>query len=94
MTLAQSEICETTNDNEAMLSPKQVAQRLGCSLDHALDLIHTRRLPAMNISKDVKSLRPRFRVKVEDLQRFIESRMVRPPAKKLPRRRSPYERHV
>ncbi len=78
---------------EALLTPDQVAEKLGCSKDLVLDHIHLRALPAVLISKNVRSRKPMFRVRPDDLAAFIESRMVRPPAHRLPRR-TPYERLV
>jgi hypothetical protein len=76
-----------------LLTPGQVAQVMACSPDLVHDLISSRALPAVLISQNVRSRKPRFRVRPEDLHKFIESRMVRPPARRLPRRGN-YERLV
>ena len=78
---------------EPLLTPAQVAEKLSCSKDLVLSIIHRRQLPAVLISSNVRSRKPRFRVRPEDLRQFIEARLVRPQAKRLPRR-APYERLV
>ena len=80
-------------DGPRMLTPSQVAERLSCSKDLVLDLIHAGALPAVCISKSVRSRKPVFRVCFDDVDRFVEGRMVRRPARRIVRR-PPYERIV
>lgn len=77
----------------ALLSPQQVARRLGCSVDQVRDIIRSRSLSAVNISQNPRGQRPRYRVKPEDLERFIAERTLGPVVRR-PRRRPAYTREV
>lgn len=69
-----------------MLTPPEVARRFGVASDKVLHWIHTGQLRAVNTAHDPTG-RPRFRVSVEALRQFEESRMTRPPIKRRRRRR-------
>lgn len=75
------------------LTPQQVAAVLAISDDAVIDLIYTRQLPAVLVSKSIRSRKPRYRVSPEALQLFINARMVQAPPPRQARRPA-YERHV
>lgn len=84
-------------DEATMLTPRQVGEQLGMSNDHVLDLIHAGQLRALNLSRTVRSRKPRFRVRPEDLARFLESRLTEPVSHRFAKRRQrrpSYVRHV
>jgi hypothetical protein len=95
MTRAVSQI-DTHGDTkvEPMLSPKQIGEQLGCSLNLVLDYIHRGELPAICISANPRARKRRYRVSPADLQRFIQARSVQQPVKRHRRRREPYVRYV
>ena len=66
------------------LTPKQVAERYAVSAETVAGWIRGGELPAICISSRTSTLRPRFRVARDDLERFESARRVLPPG---PRRR-------
>lgn len=76
-----------------LLTPRQVAEHLSCSSDLVIRIIHRRELAAICISKSSRSRKPRYRIRPEDLQKFIDGRYIQPPAVRQPRRGG-YVRHV
>ena len=79
---------------QPMLSPRQIAARLGCSFDIVLDFIHRGELPAICISVNPLAQKRRYRVTVADLDRFIAARSVQKPPSRPRRRRTDYRRYV
>ena len=56
-----------------MLKPKQVAKILNCSYDHALELMGSEKMKAIDIAKEGASSRM-FRITPKHLQEYIEGR--------------------
>jgi len=77
-----------------MLSPKQIAERLGCSFRLVMSYIRRGELPAICISANPLARRRSYRVSVEDLERFIKARTVQKPPSRPRRRRTDYKRYV
>jgi excisionase family DNA binding protein len=70
----------------AMLTPPQVAKRLGVSPDKILDWIRKGELHATNVAT-TRAGRPRYRISEEDLTIFQRTRQPsRPPAPPPPRK--------
>lgn len=69
-----------------LLLPREVAKRYGVSVNKILLWIHTGELGAINVAGD-RSVRPRFMVPVEAIDRFEQSRATIPPAPARKRRK-------
>jgi len=76
----------------AYLTTAETAERLRVARDHVLALIRKGDLPAINISLSTRSKRPRFRIPVADLDRFIAARSVPHRRYSRPPRRQPYRK--
>jgi len=85
---------DETTPVQPMLSPRQIATRLGCSFDIVLDFIHRGELPAICISVNPLAQKRRYRVSIVDLERFIAARSVQRPISRPRRRRADYRRYV
>jgi excisionase family DNA binding protein len=62
------------------LAPPKIAKQLSVTSERVLGWIRSGRLRAINISEGL--VKPRFRVSEDDLQAFLESLVVQPPAKR------------
>lgn len=69
-----------------MLTPPQVAKRLGVTHDKILVWIHRGEMRAVDVST-TRGGRPRYRVSEEDLEDFLDRRAVTPPPSKQRRSR-------
>ncbi|SFJ27245.1 helix-turn-helix domain-containing protein [Planctomicrobium piriforme] len=67
-------------DLTPMLKVPQVAERLGCTSQHVIDLIRSERLPASDIAKP-GATRSSFRIDEQDLTRFIAESKFKKPQK-------------
>jgi excisionase family DNA binding protein len=63
------------NEN-AMLTPPELAKRWGVAADKVLHLIHTGQLRAINLAQDPKG-RPRYRIYMREVERFEEARSTK-----------------
>lgn len=69
-----------------LLSVKEVAEYLGTRTHSVLTLIHSGELPVQDISL-TDGGKPRWRIKPEDLEAFLERRTLRiEPKRRRPRR--------
>lgn len=75
---------KTTDSLEAFLTTPEVAKLLRVSSDKVLNWIRKADLKAINISE---GNRPRYRIRREDLDLFLKSREVQPPAPRATRER-------
>ena len=73
-------------DITTMLTPPRLAKIWGVSPDKILKLINAAELRAVNLATNPKG-RPRYRISLDEIARFEESRMVKPPVPKTRRRR-------
>lgn len=73
------------NSISTMLTPPEVAARLGVEPERVIRWIRTGKLPAINLSDG--KLRPRFRVDPLDLALLEQRRAVVPAPKPIRRRR-------
>ena len=73
-------------DQVRMLTPPEVAKRWGVGADKVNFLITSGQLPAVNLVRDPKG-RPRWRVSIEEVERFEQKRSNSPPLPKQQRRR-------
>lgn len=71
-----------------LLTPPQVAEMLGVDPCTVREWIRSGELPGVNLASDTAT-RPRFRVRPEDLDAFLERRSVSPPPEPRRRRRKP-----
>lgn len=62
------------------LTVQQVAEELQTTEDSVLGWIHSSKLKASDISNG--SIRPRWRIRREDLDEFLDARRPTPPAKR------------
>jgi hypothetical protein len=69
-----------------MLTPPEVAKRWGVAADKVNHLINTGQLTAVNLACDPKG-RPRWRVSIEEVEKFEQKRSNSPPLPKQKRRR-------
>ncbi len=76
----------------AMLTPPEVAQQIGIDAEKVRTWIATGELRAVNIAERVSG-RPRWRIRPDDLEAFLESRTAAPAAPAR-RRRHPKPKHV
>ncbi len=74
-----------TEDHE-MLSPPQLARRWKVSNDKILRLINNGSLKAINFAVSPTG-RPRYRIRLSEIERFEEARTTKPPQPKQRRRR-------
>lgn len=70
----------------AKLTPAEVAKDWGISVRTVFDWINSGRLRAVNVSRNPRSRRPRYRIDPADLQDFERTREVGTP-KPAPQRR-------
>lgn len=72
-----------------LLTPKEVADRLGVSKDHVYRLITAGELPAVNIAVNPRTSRPELRIREAAVQDFLNRRPAapQPPPPPLSRRR-------
>ena len=68
------------------ITPPKLAARWGIHVVKILTWIGTGELRAMQFATD-KNGRPRYRIRLEDVEAFEQSRMVTPPADRQRRRR-------
>jgi excisionase family DNA binding protein len=71
--------------NEAFLSPPQIARRLRVKPSKVIRWIRTGELTAVDVSQK-RGGRPRWRIAVEEFERFLQARSSRKPTH-APRRR-------
>lgn len=69
-----------------MITPPELALRWGVDADKVLKLIHSGQLRAVNLAANPKG-RPRWRISMDEVERFEERRANKPPAPKPKRRR-------
>jgi excisionase family DNA binding protein len=69
------------------LTPPQFAKRLGVSEEKILTWIHSGELIAVNAAVDADGDRPRWRIALEEITRFLNARANKPPEPKPPKRR-------
>ena len=67
-------------------TPPEIAASRGIGVAKVLHFIHSGQLAAINMARDPNG-RPRFRVSIEALRAFEESRQVRPEPRPRQRRR-------
>ena len=72
---------------EQYLTPPQLAARWGVKADKVIALIHRNELKAVNLALDGNGQRPRWKISIEEVRRFEESRSNKPPEPKPKRRR-------
>ena len=78
--------------NSAMLTPPQVAERLGVSPEKVRGWIEKEKLAATNVARD-GSARPRWRIDEKDLEKFEKSRQpTKPRPAQQKRRKKPEAR--
>ena len=70
-----------TDSLEPYLTPPEIAKLLRVSLEKVVGWIRKAELKAINISE---GYRPRYRIRREDLDLFLRSREVQPPATRVP----------
>ena len=73
-----------TDSLEPYLTPPEIAELLRVSSEKVLGWIRKAELKAVNVSE---GFRPRYRIRREDLDLFLRSREVQPPAPRAPRER-------
>lgn len=71
-------------NTESLISPRTAAKRLGIGYCCFLDMIADGLIPAVNVSRNIM---PRYKIRPEDLQAFIESRMTQTKPRPARRRR-------
>lgn len=76
-----------TASGSEYLTPPQFARRLGVSEDKVLQWIHSGELRAFNAAVDADGDRPRWRISLEEIERFMEARANKPPQPKPPKKR-------
>jgi excisionase family DNA binding protein len=69
-----------------MISPPALAKKLRVHPDKIAQWIRTGELVAVNIATTPNG-RPRYKIREEEVERFLESRSTKPPAPKPKRRR-------
>lgn len=67
-------------------TPRAIAAELSCDVSKPLGWINRGELPAFNLSERIGE-RPRYKVRMEDWQDFLQRRRVQPPAPRQRRRR-------
>jgi hypothetical protein len=77
---------EATATAATTLTPPQLAARWGVSPDKVLALIHSGQLMAINLATNPRG-RPRYRLRLSEIERFEEARSTKPPPPKRRRRR-------
>ncbi len=73
-----------TDSQSTFLTPPEIAKTLRVSSEKVLGWIRKAELTAINVGNGT---RPRYRVRREDLESFLKSREVRPPAPRARRTR-------
>jgi excisionase family DNA binding protein len=76
----------TPESTRRKLTPPEVAELWGISLNSIMTWIRNGELRAINVAKIVGG-RPRYRIDVDDLENFERRRAVQPPPPRSPRRR-------
>ena len=74
-------------DLRQKMSPPKLAKQWGVSPDKIIAFIKSGELPAIDVSTNRGSPRPRFLIDIADVEAFEMSRAVIPPAPKTKRRR-------
>lgn len=64
-------------DHDQYLTPRLIAERLAIKVDKVLDWIHTGQLEAINVARNPRGKRPRWRISHEALKRFEATRSNR-----------------
>lgn len=82
----------TATEQTRMLTPPQVAKRLGVCPESVISWIRSGQLTAIDVSSRPGVGRPRFRISEADLQAFLASRAVAPPGQR--RRRARIKEYV
>jgi hypothetical protein len=72
---------------DRMLTPPQVAARLGVDVHRVLAWVRAAELPAVNLASRGSS-RPRYRIDPAALAEFLVQRTVQPPAPRKKKRRA------
>ena len=72
--------------DSSTLTPRQIAARWQVKLDTVYSLINANRLPAFNVASPGSTMK-RFRVRVEDVERFEGNQAVVHQPKRVTRRR-------
>lgn len=72
----------TTKETKNYITPPQLAKRWGVAVDKVLAYINNGSLIAINMAIDPNGQRPRYRITLEEIKRFEESRSSKPPEPK------------
>lgn len=79
---------KTEPQEKQYLTPPDVARMWGVHLSKVMGFIESGELPAINMAKDAKGERPRYRVRLSDIELFETGRMTTQAVVKRQRRRS------
>jgi excisionase family DNA binding protein len=84
---------QTMKSQSAKLTPKQVGARLAVSEDKVRSWIRSGELPAMDLGSRPGG-RPRYRIDPDDLESFLQRRLVRTQTASTSRRRKRGSDHI
>lgn len=62
------------------ITPPQLAKRWGVAVEKIWQLIDNGSLVAINFATDPNGQKPRYRITLEEVSRFLEARSTKPPA--------------
>ena len=65
----------------------EIAKKLGIGTTRIAKWVESGKLIAINLNQDEKQKRPRYRVKMSDVEALLASKQVVPKAKRKPRKR-------